>query len=119
MRELSSERRDASKAGLPQRDRKLELAAHAAWLYYIAENTQEEIAASLNVSREAAQHLVALAVCAATHLEAYLVAKTPTQERFHPRRTLRGVVDQGENFHPSCHASRGFQFFSSYYSNFR
>ena len=40
MREPSSERRD----------RKLDLAAHAAWLYYIAGNTQEEIAAKLNVS---------------------------------------------------------------------
>lgn len=62
MRELSSERRDASKAGLPPRTRKLDLAVHAAWLYYIAENTQEEIAAKLNVSRQAAQRLVALAV---------------------------------------------------------
>lgn len=45
-----------------RRDRKLDQAAHAAWLYYIAENTQEEIAAKLNVSRQAAQRLVALAV---------------------------------------------------------
>lgn len=45
-----------------RRDRKLDLAAHAAWLYYIAGNTQEEIAAKLNVSRQAAQRLVALAV---------------------------------------------------------
>jgi DNA-binding transcriptional regulator LsrR (DeoR family) len=62
MRELGSERRDASKAGLPPRTRKLDLAAHAAWLYYIAGNTQEEIAAKLNVSRQAAQRLIALAV---------------------------------------------------------
>lgn len=52
MRETSSERRD----------RKLDLAAHAAWLYYIAGNTQEEIATKLNVSRQAAQRLIALAV---------------------------------------------------------
>jgi DNA-binding transcriptional regulator LsrR (DeoR family) len=45
-----------------RRDRKLDLAAHAAWLYYIAGNTQEEIATKLNVSRQAAQRLVALAV---------------------------------------------------------
>lgn len=45
-----------------RRDRKLDLAAHAAWLYYIAGNTQEEIAIKLNVSRQAAQRLVALAV---------------------------------------------------------
>lgn len=51
MRELNSERRD----------RRLDLAAHAAWLYYIAGNTQDEIAAKLNVSRQMAQRLVALA----------------------------------------------------------
>ena len=45
-----------------QRDRKLDLAARAAWLYYIADNTQEEIATKLDVSRQAAQRLVALAV---------------------------------------------------------
>ncbi len=44
------------------RERKLDLAAHAAWLYYIAGNTQEEISKKLNVSRQAAQRLVALAV---------------------------------------------------------
>jgi len=44
------------------RERKLDLAAHAAWLYYIADNTQEEIATKLEVSRQAAQRLVALAV---------------------------------------------------------
>ena len=48
--------------GVERRDRKLDQAAHAAWLYYIAGNTQEEIAAKLNVSRQAAQRLVALAV---------------------------------------------------------
>lgn len=45
-----------------RRSRKLDLAAHAAWLYYIAGNTQEEIAQKLNVSRQSAQRLVALAV---------------------------------------------------------
>lgn len=134
MRELSSERRD----------RKLDLAARAAWLYYIAENTQEEIAAKLNVSRQAAQRLVALAVseklikfrldhplsecialaeslrdkfglllcevapsdgeggnalngiavCAASHLESYLVAKTPAILAFSSGRTLRAMVEQ-------------------------
>ncbi len=47
---------------LDRRDRKLDLAAHAAWLYYIAGNTQDEIAVKLQVSRQAAQRLVALAV---------------------------------------------------------
>jgi len=48
--------------GSTKRDRKLDLAARAAWLYYIADNTQEEIAAKLDVSRQTAQRLVALAV---------------------------------------------------------
>ncbi|HEY9605978.1 MAG TPA: sugar-binding domain-containing protein, partial [Allocoleopsis sp.] len=144
MREPLSEQRDASKAGLPPRTRKLDLAAHAAWLYYIAGNTQEEIAAKLNVSRQSAQRLIALAVseklikfrldhplsecialaeslrdkfdlslcevvpsdagsgdtlnglgvCAATYLETYLVAKTPTILAFSSGRTLRSMVEQ-------------------------
>jgi DNA-binding transcriptional regulator LsrR (DeoR family) len=127
-----------------RRDRKLDLAAHAAWLYYIAGNTQEEIANKLSVSRQAAQRLVALAVseklikfrldhplsecialaealrdrfnlllcevvptdanqegsrngigvCAATHLENYLVAKSPTILAFSSGRTLRAMVEQ-------------------------
>ena len=42
-------------------DRKLDLAARAAWLYYVANNTQDEIATKLNVSRQTAQRLVSLA----------------------------------------------------------
>ncbi len=134
MAELNAERRD----------RKLDQAAHAAWLYYIADNNQEEIAAKLNVSRQAAQRLVALAVseklikfrldhplshcialaeslreafalslcevvpspagggalynglgvCAATHLETYLMAKSPTILAFSSGRTLRAMVEQ-------------------------
>jgi DNA-binding transcriptional regulator LsrR (DeoR family) len=41
---------------------KLDQAARAAWLYYVAGKTQEEIAEKLGVSRPAAQRLVALAV---------------------------------------------------------
>ena len=37
-------------------------AARAAWLYYVARNTQDEIAEKLGVSRQAAQRLVARAV---------------------------------------------------------
>ncbi|MGL5926822.1 sugar-binding transcriptional regulator [Chroococcidiopsis sp.] len=134
MREIGSERRD----------RKLDLAAHAAWLYYIAGNTQEEIAAKLSVSRQAAQRLIALAVSeklikfrldhplsecialaealrdrfnlslcevvpsdagsgdafngigvrAASYLETYLIAKTPTVLAFTSGRTLRSMVEQ-------------------------
>ena len=45
-----------------RRSRKLDQAAHAAWLYYIIGDSQEEIASKLGVSRQAAQRLVALAV---------------------------------------------------------
>jgi DNA-binding transcriptional regulator LsrR (DeoR family) len=41
---------------------RLEDAARAGWLYYIAGNTQDEIAAKLGVSRQTAQRLVSLAV---------------------------------------------------------
>lgn len=43
------------------RDQRLDLAARAAWLYYVGGNTQDEIATILNVSRPGAQRLVALA----------------------------------------------------------
>ena len=43
-----------------RQERKLNLAARAAWLYYIAGNTQDEIAKKLNVSRQAAQRFVSL-----------------------------------------------------------
>ena len=43
-------------------EEKLDLAARAAWLYYIGGKTQDQIAATLNISRPAAQRLVALAV---------------------------------------------------------
>jgi DNA-binding transcriptional regulator LsrR (DeoR family) len=41
---------------------RLEDAARAGWLYYIAGNTQDEIAGKLGVSRQTAQRLVSLAV---------------------------------------------------------
>ncbi len=41
---------------------KLDLATRAAWLYYVAGNTQNEIAEKLQVSRPVAQRLVAYAV---------------------------------------------------------
>jgi DNA-binding transcriptional regulator LsrR (DeoR family) len=39
-----------------------DLVIRAAWLYYVAGNTQDELAIKLNVSRQAAQRLVAAAV---------------------------------------------------------
>jgi DNA-binding transcriptional regulator LsrR (DeoR family) len=41
---------------------RLEQAARAAWLYYVAGRTQDEIGAQLRISRQAAQRLVSLAV---------------------------------------------------------
>lgn len=150
MTEFVPERRDSPRDRFT--NRKLDQAAHAAWLYYIAENTQEEIAAKLNVSRQAAQRLVALAiseklikfrldyplsecialaeslrdrfglslcevvpnsvsgetfngisVCAATHLEAYLMAKTPTILAFSTGRTLRTMIEQIPSMHQPQH----------------
>jgi DNA-binding transcriptional regulator LsrR (DeoR family) len=46
----------------PAADRRLDLAARAAWLYYVAGDTQDEIAGKLGLSRAGAQRLVALAV---------------------------------------------------------
>jgi DNA-binding transcriptional regulator LsrR (DeoR family) len=40
---------------------RLDDAARAAWLYYVAQNTQDEIAEKMGVSRQSAQRLVALA----------------------------------------------------------
>lgn len=42
--------------------RRIDEAARAGWFYYVAGNTQEEIAAKLGVSRQAAQRLVSLAM---------------------------------------------------------
>lgn len=41
---------------------RLDDAARAGWLYYVAGNTQDEIAAKLGVSRQSAQRMVSLAV---------------------------------------------------------
>src|SRR3984885_2826304 len=46
----------------PKQEEKLEAAVRAAWLYYVAGNTQREIAQKLKISRPTAQRLVALAV---------------------------------------------------------
>jgi DNA-binding transcriptional regulator LsrR (DeoR family) len=47
---------------VPRSNEKLDLATRAAWLYYVAGNTQGEIAEKLQVSRPVAQRLVAFAV---------------------------------------------------------
>jgi DNA-binding transcriptional regulator LsrR (DeoR family) len=43
-------------------DTRLDDAARAGWLYYVAGNTQDEIAVKLGISRQSAQRLVSLAV---------------------------------------------------------
>ena len=58
----TSGKKSVSKTTRPTRERKLELAARAAWLYYVADNDQSEIADKLQISRHATQRLVALAV---------------------------------------------------------
>ena len=45
-------------------DRKLEQAARAAWLSYVARHTQDEIAVEMGISRQTAQRLVAQALAA-------------------------------------------------------
>ena len=41
---------------------RLDDAARAGWLYYVAGNTQDEIAHKLGISRQSAQRLVSLAI---------------------------------------------------------
>src|SRR6201985_1572296 len=41
---------------------RLDEAARAGWLYYVAGNTQDEIARKLGISRQSAQRLVSLAM---------------------------------------------------------
>jgi DNA-binding transcriptional regulator LsrR (DeoR family) len=48
-------------SGVRSHDRR-DLVIRAAWLYYVAGNTQDQLASKLNVSRQAAQRLVAAAV---------------------------------------------------------
>jgi len=55
-----SDEADPSRRG--QAGDRLEPAARAAWLYYIGGRTQDEIAAELTISRQAAQRLVSLAL---------------------------------------------------------
>ncbi|MGB2134302.1 MAG: sugar-binding transcriptional regulator [Pseudomonadales bacterium] len=45
-------------------DARLEDAARAGWLYYVAQNTQDEIAKKMGLSRQSAQRLVSLAMTA-------------------------------------------------------
>jgi len=53
-----------SHSGVPmsKNDKKMDQAARAAWMYYVAGQTQNEIADALGVSRQVAQRLVASAI---------------------------------------------------------
>jgi len=46
---------------LDRAKRRLDQATRAAWLYYVGDKTQDEIAARLNVSRQMTQRLIAMA----------------------------------------------------------
>jgi DNA-binding transcriptional regulator LsrR (DeoR family) len=57
------DRRDAAmSSGSSETEHRRDLAIRAAWLYYMAGNTQDQVATKLNISRQAAQRLVASAV---------------------------------------------------------
>ncbi|BCL86300.1 sugar-binding transcriptional regulator [Ralstonia pseudosolanacearum] len=62
MRIVPVRRPDCPSTIVPKPTEKLDLATRAAWLYYIAGDTQNEIAEKLQVSRPVAQRLVAFAV---------------------------------------------------------
>ena len=53
--------RNTSRKNEPDGER-LDDAARAGWLYYVAGNTQDEVAQKLGVSRQTAQRLVSMAV---------------------------------------------------------
>ncbi|WP_158813161.1 sugar-binding transcriptional regulator [Methylocapsa sp. S129] len=53
--------KDAPNGLDPPSERKLDLAARAAWLYYVKGRRQDQIAADLNLSRPVVQRLIALA----------------------------------------------------------
>ena len=46
----------------PEGNNRLDDAARAGWLYYVAGRTQDEIAAAMGISRQSAQRLVSLAM---------------------------------------------------------
>ena len=58
VRQISAARRATIEAD----SSRLDDAARAGWLYYVAGNTQDEIAQKLGVSRQTAQRLVSMAV---------------------------------------------------------
>lgn len=61
MSDVKERVRTRGRKGEPDGDR-LDDAARAGWLYYVAGNTQDEIAQKLGVSRQTAQRLVSMAV---------------------------------------------------------
>ena len=73
--------------GDERQQRKLDLAARAAWLYYVAGNTQDQMARKLNVSRQAAQRLVA----SGGRRRPDQVPSRPSDRRLH--RARRGAAD--------------------------
>jgi len=71
---------------------RLDEAARAGWLYYVAGNTQEEIASKLGISRQAAQRLVSLSVTSGlvrVRLDHPIAACLELAERLKSRFDLR------------------------------
>ncbi len=58
---LNCLKRNGANGAMSKYNRKLDQAARAAWMYYVAGETQHDIADKLGVSRQVAQRLVALA----------------------------------------------------------
>ncbi len=79
---------------------RLDDAARAGWLYYIAGNTQDEIARKLGVSRQTAQRLVSLAVSEKLikvrldHPIAHCLELSEQAEGLLRRRFLRGRAER-------------------------
>jgi DNA-binding transcriptional regulator LsrR (DeoR family) len=73
---------------------RLDEAARAGWLYYVAGNTQEEIATKLGISRQAAQRLVSLSVSAGlvrVRIDHPIAACLDLSQQLQERFSLRSV----------------------------
>ena len=63
---------------MSREEKKQELAARAAWMYYVAGVTQQEIARALGLSRQVAQRLVSSARVRRYFSEPSLPVRLPT-----------------------------------------
>lgn len=80
--------------GREEPHRRLDEAARAGWLYYVAGNTQDQIAAKLGISRQAAQRLVSQSVSAGlvkVRIDHPIAACLDLEQRLEQRFSLRSV----------------------------